>query len=82
MSSTLIQSGLVPKKAPGPYSVTFPTAFSKAPVVALTPFWSSQRLEVGKIETLIDVTATGFTATSSNAAPTYEVAWIAFGNAG
>lgn len=68
------------RKTTGSVRVTFPSAFKHIPIVILTPHWIGQGSEVGHVETLSDVSTTGFTLVSGNAADNYYVMWLAVAN--
>lgn len=68
------------RKTTGSVRVTFPSAFRHIPIVILTPHWIGQGSEVGHVETLSDVSTSGFTFVSGNAADNYYVNWLAVAN--
>lgn len=65
-----IQVQNVPKTQPGSIDVTFATPFTEPPVVIVTPVFGSG---VVCVETVTNITTTGCTITSNNAALDYSV---------
>jgi len=68
------------RKTVGSVRVNFPSPFKHIPIVILTPHWIGQGQGVGYVETLSDVSTTGFTLVSGNAANNYYVMWLAVAN--
>lgn len=79
VGNTLIQSGSFQKTEGGSYSVNFRADYASPPVVLLTPFWNGHNASV-PAETVVTITATGFTGFSGAAAPDYFVEWLAIGS--
>lgn len=73
----VIDSGSALKNRTGPLRIRFNRRFSRVPTVVVAPFWRGQNAQVAFIETITDVTTTGFTVVSDNAANNYFVNWIA-----
>jgi len=73
----VIDSGSAQKNRTGALRVRFNRRFSRVPTVVVTPFWRGQNSQVAFIETITDVTTSGFTVVSDNAANNYFVNWIA-----
>jgi hypothetical protein len=71
---TEIQTGTALKTIAGQIPVTFTRAFASPPTVVLTPVFSGT---VSAVDTVLNVTESGFYITSPNAAPDYYVNWIA-----
>lgn len=57
--------------------ISFPAAFSSIPAVVVTSEWSNAG--VGYVDTIYNVTTTGFNVHSGNRAPNYYVDWHAIG---
>ena len=73
----VIDSGSALKNRTGALRIRFNRRFNRVPTVVVTPFWRGQNAQVAFIETITDVTTTGFTVVSDNAANNYFVNWIA-----
>jgi len=73
----VIDSGSALKNRTGPLRIRFNRRFSRVPTVVVAPFWQGQNTQVSFVETITDVTTSGFTVVSNNAANNYYVNWIA-----
>lgn len=76
----VIDSGSAQKNRTGSLRIRFNRRFSRVPTVVVSPFWRGQNAQVAFIETITDVTTSGFTVVSDNAANNYFVNWIAVSN--
>lgn len=74
----IIDSGITLKNKPGELRINFSRNFSRRPVVVVSPFWRGQNSQVGFVETINNISRTGFSVVSNNAADNYFVSWIAF----
>jgi len=72
-----IDSGTALKNRTGALRINFSRRFSRTPTVVVSPLWRGQNAQVAFVETITDVSNTGFTVVSDNAANNYYVSWIA-----
>jgi hypothetical protein len=69
-----IAAGQILKTSASPVFVQFTTPFAVTPTVVLTPNFPN---EVTFVDTVTNVSDTGFTINSPNAGPNYYVNWVA-----
>jgi len=68
-----LQTQSILQSTPGTLKVTFNEPYAAPPVVLLTPYWKGSNTPVSGILTVTDITTTGCTLTSINAATNYCV---------
>lgn len=73
----IIDAGSALKNRTGELRIRFNRRFSRTPIVVVSPRWQGQNAQVSFVETISDVTTSGFTVVSDNAAGNYFVNWIA-----
>lgn len=73
----VIDSGSALKNRTGALRIRFNRRFSRVPTVVVSPFWQGQNAQVAFVDTITDVTTTGFTVVSDNAANNFYINWIA-----
>lgn len=72
----VVASGKWTKAAPGSVDIPFNHIFAKPPIVVVTGNW---RTGVNNPETIVDIKTDRFTVNSINAAPDFQVSWVAVG---